>query len=103
MHAAADYAGLQAGKGLFQKARQGLNEIGGRQAVLAQIPGASVSRRSVNPGGAGGSLQGRQSLPQKRCQKARQHVAAAAGGHAGISRGIFIPPDAVGNHRPVPF
>ena len=58
-----------------------------------------VSRRPMDPGGTGGSLQRRQALCQKGNQEPRQYIAAAACGHAGIAGVIFIPPGSVGHHR----
>ncbi len=54
-------------------------------------------------GGAGGSLQGRYPLANQADRHARQHVSAAADGHARVAGGIFKDPAAVRNDGPGTF
>ena len=83
----------------LQKTGQGFYHIRRGEAILAPGCGTMVSRRPMDPGGTGGSLQRRQALCQKGNQEPRQYIAAAACGHAGIAGVIFIPPGSVGHHR----
>lgn len=63
-----------------------------------RVPGGAVEI-----GGAGGSLQGRYPLANQADRHARQHVSAAADGHAGVAGGIFKDPAAVRNDGPGTF
>ena len=54
-------------------------------------------------GGQAGGVEGGEMLAKERGDKSRQHVARAAGRHAGIAGGVQGPPPTVGDERTVPF
>ena len=86
---------------LFEKLRKGVQQITGEHSVLPQGLGAYVACCAVKPGGTGGSLYGRKSLPQKGDENAGEHIAAAAHRHTGISCEIAVVPAAIGDACPV--